>query len=156
MRGAQIRTLPGCVARLTPAASTAYQALARWPHEATHGPADSEEPRGDTDDSDRRGADLPRPAPHAEAPEDRSDPGARQGPLHRRGRGHARGRRELRRRGQVRLGAVGRGGAARMCADGVMCGGAPWVVVENFEAKLETFRRHDINVCCGGSHFELA
>ena len=30
------------------------------------------------------------------------------------------------------------------------------MVVENFEAKLETFRRHGIDVCCGGSLFELA
>jgi len=40
--------------------------------------------------------------------------------------------------------------------DVVKFGWATSVVVENFEAKLETFRRHDINVCCGGSHFELA
>jgi phosphosulfolactate synthase len=40
--------------------------------------------------------------------------------------------------------------------DLVKFGWATSVVVENFEAKLETFRRHGIAVCCGGSLFELA
>jgi len=40
--------------------------------------------------------------------------------------------------------------------DVVKFGWATSVVVENFEAKLETFRRHGIDVCCGGSLFELA
>ena len=40
--------------------------------------------------------------------------------------------------------------------DIVKFGWATSVVVENFEAKLETFRRHGIDVCCGGSLFELA
>ncbi len=40
--------------------------------------------------------------------------------------------------------------------DVVKFGWATSVVVENFEAKLETFRRHEIAVCCGGSLFELA
>ena len=40
--------------------------------------------------------------------------------------------------------------------DVVKFGWATSVVVENFEAKLETFRRHGIAVCCGGSLFELA
>ena len=30
------------------------------------------------------------------------------------------------------------------------------VVVENLEAKIAAFRRHNIDVCCGGSLFELA
>lgn len=40
--------------------------------------------------------------------------------------------------------------------DIVKFGWATSVVVENLEAKLEAFRRHDIQVCCGGSLFELA
>src|SRR5262249_18342252 len=45
---------------------------------------------------------------------------------------------------------------AESYVDVVKFGWATSVVVENFEAKLETFRRHGINVCCGGSLFELA
>lgn len=40
--------------------------------------------------------------------------------------------------------------------DVVKFGWATSIVVENFEAKLEAFRRHGIAVCCGGSLFELA
>ena len=40
--------------------------------------------------------------------------------------------------------------------DFVKFGWATSVVVENFEAKVETLRRHGIGVCCGGSLFELA
>ena len=45
---------------------------------------------------------------------------------------------------------------AESYVDVVKFGWATSVVVENFEAKLETFRRHGIAVCCGGSLFELA
>jgi phosphosulfolactate synthase len=40
--------------------------------------------------------------------------------------------------------------------DIVKFGWATSVVVENLEAKLQAFRRHGIQVCCGGSLFELA
>jgi len=45
---------------------------------------------------------------------------------------------------------------AESYVDVVKFGWATSVVVENFEGKLETFRRHGIAVCCGGSFFELA
>jgi len=40
--------------------------------------------------------------------------------------------------------------------DIVKFGWATSVIVQNLDAKLETYRRHDIDVCCGGSLFELA
>ncbi len=40
--------------------------------------------------------------------------------------------------------------------DIVKFGWATSVVVENLEAKIEAFRRRGIQVCCGGSLFELA
>jgi phosphosulfolactate synthase len=40
--------------------------------------------------------------------------------------------------------------------DIVKFGWATSMVVENLDAKLETYRSHDIDVCCGGSLFELA
>jgi len=40
--------------------------------------------------------------------------------------------------------------------DIVKFGWATSVVVENLDAKLEVYRRHGIEVCCGGSLFELA
>ena len=45
---------------------------------------------------------------------------------------------------------------AESYVDVVKFGWATSVVVENFEGKLEAFRRHGIAVCCGGSLFELA
>jgi phosphosulfolactate synthase len=45
---------------------------------------------------------------------------------------------------------------AESYVDVVKFGWATSVVVENFEGKLEAFRRHGITVCCGGSLFELA
>jgi phosphosulfolactate synthase len=45
---------------------------------------------------------------------------------------------------------------AESYVDVVKFGWATSVVVENFEGKLEAFRRHGIVVCCGGSLFELA
>lgn len=40
--------------------------------------------------------------------------------------------------------------------DIVKFGWATSVVIENFDAKVEAFRRHGIQICCGGSLFELA
>jgi len=40
--------------------------------------------------------------------------------------------------------------------DIVKFGWATSVIVQNLDAKLETYRRNDIDVCCGGSLFELA
>ena len=40
--------------------------------------------------------------------------------------------------------------------DIVKFGWATSMVVQNLDAKLEAFRRHNIDVCCGGSLFELA
>ncbi len=45
---------------------------------------------------------------------------------------------------------------AESYVDVVKFGWATSIVVENFEGKLEAFRRHGIAVCCGGSLFELA
>ncbi len=40
--------------------------------------------------------------------------------------------------------------------DIVKFGWATSMVVQNFDAKLEAYRKHAIDVCCGGSLFELA
>src|SRR5512143_1481159 len=40
--------------------------------------------------------------------------------------------------------------------DVVKFGWATSVIVQNLDAKLEAYRRHNIDVCCGGSLFELA
>lgn len=40
--------------------------------------------------------------------------------------------------------------------DIVKFGWATSVVIENLDAKIEVFRKHGIDICCGGSLFELA
>jgi phosphosulfolactate synthase len=40
--------------------------------------------------------------------------------------------------------------------DIVKFGWATSMVVQNFETKLESYRRHNIDVCCGGTLFEIA
>ena len=44
----------------------------------------------------------------------------------------------------------------RTSSDIVKFGWATSVIVQNLDAKLEAYRNNNIDVCCGGSLFELA